>query len=60
MKIVSISIGTPGEIFHEGRSFRTGIFKEPIRAISVKPLPIGGREYFRERLAAAAKTECEM
>jgi hypothetical protein len=46
--------------FHEGGFFFTGIFKEPIRANSVKTLPISGREYFRGRLEAAAKTECGM
>jgi hypothetical protein len=60
MKIVSIGIGKGREIFNEGCSFRTGVFQEPIRAISVKTLPMSGREYFRGRPEAAAKTKCEM
>lgn len=30
MKIISINVGLPREIFHEGRMIRTGIFKNPI------------------------------
>ena len=30
MKIISINVGLPCEIFHEGRMIRTGIFKNPI------------------------------
>jgi MOSC domain-containing protein YiiM len=30
MKIVSVNIGLPKEIFHEGRLIRTGIFKQPV------------------------------
>jgi MOSC domain-containing protein YiiM len=29
MKIISVNIGLPKEIFHEGRLIRTGIFKQP-------------------------------
>ncbi|MGH7852407.1 MAG: MOSC domain-containing protein [Candidatus Binatia bacterium] len=30
MKILSVNVGLPREIFHEGRMIRTGIFKNPV------------------------------
>ena len=30
MKVISLNVGQPREIFHEGRIIRTGIFKRPI------------------------------
>ena len=65
MKVISVNIGLPREIFYEGRMILTGIFKAPItgrkddlagmgRATDVKALPDGSRDYFRARLEAAA------
>lgn len=43
MKIISVNIGSPREIFHEGRLIRTGIFKEPIAGrVRVNALNIAG------------------
>src|SRR3989304_2886451 len=30
MKVISVNVGRPREILHEGRVIRTGIFKEPV------------------------------
>jgi len=65
MKVISVNIGLPREIFYEGRMILTGIFKAPItgrkddlagmaRATVVKALPDGWRDYFRARPEAAA------
>ena len=43
MKIISINVGVPREIFHEGRLIRTGIFKVPVEGRArVKALNIAG------------------
>ena len=43
MKIVSVNVGLPREIFHEGRMIRTGIFKNPVAGrVRVKALNIEG------------------
>jgi MOSC domain-containing protein YiiM len=45
MKIVSINVGRPQEIFHEGRMIRTGIFKKPVQGrVRVNALNIEGDE----------------
>lgn len=45
MKIVSINVGRPREIFHQGRMIRTGIFKTPVRnRVRVNALNIEGDE----------------
>jgi MOSC domain-containing protein YiiM len=30
MKVISVNVSKPREVFHEGRALRTGIFKEPV------------------------------
>jgi hypothetical protein len=45
MKVISLNMGQPREIFHEGRTVR--------RAMEVKALPGNWRDYFRDRLAKA-------
>jgi MOSC domain-containing protein YiiM len=43
MKITSVNVGLPREIFHEGRMIRTGIFKTPIQSrVRVGALNIAG------------------
>jgi MOSC domain-containing protein YiiM len=43
MKITSVNVGLPREIFHEGRMIRTGIFKTPIQnRVRVGALNIAG------------------
>jgi MOSC domain-containing protein YiiM len=43
MNIVSVNIGLPKEIFHEGRLIRTGIFKQPVEGrVGVTALNIQG------------------
>jgi MOSC domain-containing protein YiiM len=43
MKIISINIGAPREVFHQGRAIRTGIFKEPVAArVRVRALHLEG------------------
>ena len=43
MKIVSINVGVPREVFHEGRSIRTGIFKQSVATrVRVTALNIEG------------------
>jgi MOSC domain-containing protein YiiM len=43
MKIISINVGLPREIFHEGRLVRTGIFKAPVAGpVRVNALNIAG------------------
>jgi MOSC domain-containing protein YiiM len=43
MKIVSVNVGLPREIFYEGRMIRTGIFKAPIEGrVRVGALNIDG------------------
>lgn len=45
MRIVSINIGRPREMFHEGRMIRTGIFKAPVPGrVRVNALNIDGDE----------------
>jgi MOSC domain-containing protein YiiM len=45
MKILSVNLGRPREIFHEGRMIRTGIFKAPIAGrVRVNALNIEGDE----------------
>jgi MOSC domain-containing protein YiiM len=44
MKILSVNVGRPREIFHEGRMIRTGIFKAPTAGrVRVNALNIEGR-----------------
>jgi hypothetical protein len=40
MKIVSINIGLPREIFHQGRMMQRGIFRAPIEGQDVLLWPI--------------------
>lgn len=43
MKIISINVGLPREIFHEGRLIRTGIFKAPVDGkVRVNALNLAG------------------
>lgn len=43
MKIISVNVGLPREIFHEGRLIRTGIFKVPVEGrVRVNALNIVG------------------
>lgn len=43
MKILSVNVGLPQEIFHQGRLIRTGIFKEPVATrVRVGALNIDG------------------
>jgi len=43
MKILSVNVGLPREIFHEGRSIRTGIFKVPVEGrVRVHALNLAG------------------
>jgi MOSC domain-containing protein YiiM len=43
MKIISVNVGLPREIFHEGRMVRTGICKSPVAArVRVNALNIDG------------------
>lgn len=43
MKILSVNVGLPREIFHEGRSIRTGIFKVPAEGrVRVTALNLAG------------------
>ena len=43
MKILSVNVGLPREIFHEGRSIRTGIFKVPVPGrVRVNALNLAG------------------
>ena len=43
MKIISINLGMPREIFHEGGMIRSGIFKAPVQGrVRVNALNIDG------------------
>jgi len=43
MKIISINVGMPREIFHDGRIIQTGIFKAPVQGrVRVNALNIDG------------------
>lgn len=43
MKLLSVNVGLPREIFHEGRSIRTGIFKVPVDSrVRVNALNLAG------------------
>ena len=43
MKILSVNVGLPREILHEGRSIRTGIFKVPVEGrVHVAALNLAG------------------
>lgn len=43
MKILSVNVGLPREIFHEGRLIRSGIFKVPVpRRVRVNALNLAG------------------
>lgn len=43
MKIISVNVGQPREIFHEGRSILTGIFKAPVAGrVRVNALNLAG------------------
>jgi MOSC domain-containing protein YiiM len=43
MKIISVNVGMPREIIHEGKLIRTGIFKDPVKGrIRVKALNLEG------------------
>ena len=43
MKILSVNVGLPREIFHEGRPIRTGIFKVPVEGrVRVAALNLAG------------------
>jgi MOSC domain-containing protein YiiM len=45
MKVISVNVGRPREIFHEGRVVRTGIFKEPVAGrVRVGALNLAGDE----------------
>ena len=45
MKVISVNLGLPREIFHEGRVIRTGIFKEPTNGrVRVGALNLAGDE----------------
>jgi len=45
MKIISVNVGLPGEIFHEGRTIKTGIFKVPVQGrVRVRALNLAGDE----------------
>ena len=45
MKIISVNVGLPGEIFHEGRTIKTGIFKDPVQGrVRVRALNLAGDE----------------
>jgi MOSC domain-containing protein YiiM len=47
MKVISLNVGLPREIFHEGRKVRTGIFKQPVAA------------RVHDRLAKATAKRCD-
>jgi MOSC domain-containing protein YiiM len=43
MKLLSVNVGLPREIFHEGRMIRTGIYKTPVEGpVRVSALNIDG------------------
>jgi len=43
MKLLSVNVGLPREIFHEGRMIRTGIYKSPVEGpVRVGALNIDG------------------
>lgn len=43
MKLLSVNVGLPREIFHEGRSIQTGIFKVPVEGrVRVNALNLAG------------------
>ncbi len=43
MKLLSVNLGLPREIFHEGRMIRTGIYKTPVKGpVRVSALNIDG------------------
>jgi MOSC domain-containing protein YiiM len=45
MKVISVNVGRPREIFHEGRVIRSGIFKEPVaNRVRVSALNLAGDE----------------
>jgi MOSC domain-containing protein YiiM len=45
MKIISVNVGLPREIFHEGRTIKTGIFKDPVEGrVRVRALNLAGDE----------------
>ena len=45
MKVISVNVGRPREIFHEGRVIRSGIFKEPVAGrVRVSALNLAGDE----------------
>jgi MOSC domain-containing protein YiiM len=45
MNVISVNVGRPREIFHEGRVIRTGIFKEPATGrVRVGALNLAGDE----------------
>ncbi len=45
MKIISVNVGLPAEIFHEGRTIKTGIFKDPVEGrVRVRALNLAGDE----------------
>jgi len=45
MKVISVNVGRPREILHEGRVIRTGIFKEPVAGrVRVTALNLAGDE----------------
>ena len=45
MKIISVNVGLPREILHEGRTIKTGIFKDPVEGrVRVRALNLAGDE----------------
>jgi MOSC domain-containing protein YiiM len=43
MKIISVNVGLPREILHDGKMIRSGIFKTPVAGrVRVKALNIDG------------------
>jgi len=45
MKVISLNVGKPREILHEGRIIRTGIFKQPVEGrVRVTALNLAGDE----------------
>jgi len=45
MKVISLNVGKPREILHEGRIIRTGIFKQPVEGrVRVAALNLAGDE----------------
>ena len=45
MKVISLNVGQPQEIFHEGKIIRTGIFKRPVEGrVRVRALNVEGDE----------------